>query len=389
MALVGIGFVVACSTKYSNSSNGLVVVPTQSVAVMQSFSLNLSNGQLSQINNVNGPPIPGSPGPIVLDPAGAFAYVIVYQNAAFPGSATGIASFQIASDGKLSAVGTTPMTNPVALAIDSAGKYLFVANGKEGTISVFSIGGSAALTAVGQPVLLPSQIGQAPNASALAVSPTAYPPQYAPCSTHTPPSTENLYVTDSVNYRLLNYSVDASTGALTAVPLLDNTPGVATGTVPSGVAVDPCNRFVFVSNGSPNNTVSAFSVCNSITPSCPRADFSLQAVTGSPFVISPGDGPGPLAVDPYGNFLYVVDSGSSELSAFRIGANNGNLTIVGTYATGTGANAIAIRGDDSWIFVSNLVSSTLSEYAVTPAAGTLSPLPAVTTFNTPTGVAVK
>jgi 6-phosphogluconolactonase len=391
LTLVAVGFLVACSTKYSSSSNGLVVIPTQSAAVMQTFSLDLANGHLGQINNVKGPPTNGLPTSIVLDPAGQFAYVIVFQNAAVAGGTTGIETFSVASDGKLTAIGTTPLANPVALAIDSAGKYLFVANGSEGTVSVFSIGSNASLTAAGAPTTLPVQGGQSPNASALAVTPTVYPPQFAFCSTAKPPTTENLYVTDSVNYLLLNYSVDTSTGALTLKAPSNSAPGVSTGTVPSGVAVDPCNRFVFVSNAK-DNSVSAYTICNavSVAPPVCNADFSLTPVTGSPFTISPGDIPGPLAVDPYGNFLYVVDSGSSQLSAFRIGSSTGNLTSLGTpYATGIGANSIAIRGDDTWIFVANSTASTLSEYAITPASGTLNPQAPTTTLNTPSGVAVK
>src|SRR5580700_2680946 len=107
LALVAIGFLLACSTKYSASSNGLVIVPTQgtiegvqATAVMETFSLDLANGQMSQINNVNGPPAPGLTGSIVLDPAGAHAYVIVTQTSEFP-SQTGVAVFSVGSDGKL------------------------------------------------------------------------------------------------------------------------------------------------------------------------------------------------------------------------------------------------------------------------------------------------
>ena len=417
LAVVAIGFLMACSTKYSSSSNGLVVVPTQSAAVMQSFSLNLANGHLSQINNAAGPPTNGLPTSIVLDPTGDFAYVIVYQNPAVLGSATGIETFQIASDGKLTAGATTTLNNtiftplggqcesiavtPVALAIDSAGKFLFVANSAAssapGSVSVLAISGgnlkevqpvscSSASTA-GSPFPLPGATSN-PSASALAVTPTVYPTQFAYCSGHAAPTTENLYVTDSVNYLLLNYSVNTSTGALTLMPPSTSSPGLSTGTVPSGVAVDPCNRFVYVANSTSNN-ISAFTICSAVTPSCLKPDFSLLAVTGSPFGTSPGDGPGPVAVDPYGNFLYVVDSGSSQVSAFRIGANNGNLTSVGTYAAGTGANSIAIRGDDIWVFVANSTSSTLSQYAIIPATGGLAPQSPASTFNTPTGVAVK
>ncbi len=77
LVLVSIGLVMACNTKYSSSStsNGLVVVPTLANQVMQTFSINLSNGSVSQINNAAGPPIPGYPSSVLIDPAGAYAYV--------------------------------------------------------------------------------------------------------------------------------------------------------------------------------------------------------------------------------------------------------------------------------------------------------------------------
>lgn len=390
LVLIALGFVMACSTKYSTSNNGLVVVPTQGSAVMQSFSLDLGNGHLSQINNVSGPPTPGLPTAVVLDPAGSFAYVIVRENAVLSGSVTGIAAYQVASDGKLSSVGTTPVTNPVALAIDSAGKLLFVASGTEGTVSVFSIGSNGSLAPVGKPTSLPAEPGgQATNASALAVTPTVYPIQFAPCSGFTPPTTENLYVADAVNYVLLNYSVSSS-GGLTLVPTA-STVGVPTGTVPSGVAVDPCNRFVYVSDAIPNNSVSAYTICQaaSVAQNCPTADYHLQTVSGSPFPA--GDNPGPLVVDAFGNFVYVVDTGSNQISGFRISSATGALTAFtgAPVSTNSGPTSIAIRSDDSWMFVANVNSANLSEYAITPATGTLTPQPGVSTFNYPSGVAVK
>lgn len=386
LALVAIGFLMACSSKYSSSSsnNGLLVVPTQGSAVMQTFNLDLANGHVSQINNSAGPPTPGLPKSVILDPAGAFAYVIVYANPSLAGSVTGVASFQVGSDGKLSYVGTTAMTNPVAMAIDSAGKFLFVANGTDGTVSSFSVGGNATLTAAGT-TSLPQVGGQTPSASALAVTPTVYPVQYAYCSGFTPPATENVYVADSANYVLFNYMV-SSTGSL--IPTAA-TNGISTGTVPAGVAVDPCNRFVYVTN-SLNNSVSAYTICNAVSlpTNCPIADFSLQAVVGSPFPT--GDLPGPLAVDPYGNFLYVVDTGGSQISGYRISAASGALAaLTSTTTTNSGANSIAIRSDDNWLFVANFNSSNVSQYAITPAIGTLTPQAPFVTLNSPTGVAVK
>ncbi len=391
LTLVSLGLLMACSPKYSANYNGLVVVPTQGLAVMQSFSLDLGNGHIQTINNPNGPPTPGIPTSVILDPAGEFAYVIVYQNPALTGgSITGIAAFSIASDGKLSNVGTTPLPDPTAMAMDSAGKFLFVAT-SGGSVYVFSIGANASLTAVGSPTSLPAEPGGAtPSASALAVTPTIYPAQFAYCSGVTPPTTENLYITDKVNYALLNYSI-SSAGDLTLVPYNTISPGIPTGTVPSGVAVDPCNRFVYVSNSAPNNSVSAYTICYavSLATNCRVANFSLQEVTGSPYPAL--DDPGPLLVDPYGKFLYVVDTESNAISGYQISSVTGTLTAFTGAPTATNLEptAIAIRSDDSWMFVSNLNSANISEYAISLSNGGLTPQPPISTFNYPSGVAVK
>jgi 6-phosphogluconolactonase (cycloisomerase 2 family) len=395
LALVAAGVMMACSAKYSASNNGLIVVSTQGDAVMETFSLNLGNGSVTQINNVNGPPTPGNGTAVVLDPAGAYAYVIVRQTSALAKSVNGISTFSIASDGKLSqAIGTTQLPNPTALVMDSAGKFLFVANGTAGSVSVLSIGSNASLSEVaGSPFALPAEAGgQPPNASALAVTPTVFPTlgtENTPCAALAAPKTENLYVTDSLNNVVLNYSVSSS-GALTLVPATSTTPGVATGTVPSGVAVDACNRFVFVSNQRPDNTVSAYTICYAVSqPSCPNADYSLQPVTGSPYTV--GDLPGPLLVNPLGQFLYVLDTGSQQISILRISAATGALTALTppTVAINSYPTSMAIRSDDLWLFVANFNSANVSQFAITPATGVLNAEPPIATDNYPWGVAVK
>jgi 6-phosphogluconolactonase (cycloisomerase 2 family) len=416
LALVAIGFLLACSTKYSanSSTHALVVVPTQgttevpeATAVMETFSLNLANGQASQINNVNGPPTPGLPTAVILDPAGANAYVIVHQNAELVPSETGITVFPIGSDGKLGAGTTTTLNNttggipvvPVALVMDSAGKFLFVADsatsGLPGSVSVLAVGTNGSLTEVsGSPFSLPVEPGgTTPSASALAVTPTAYPIQFSSCSGHTPPTTENLYVTDSVNYVLLNYSVDPSAGTLTLMPYSTSSPGIPTDQVPSGVAVDPCNQFVYVANALTND-VSAYTICSAIndlsTPPCLSADFSLNQIHGSPYHTN-SNSPGPLAVDAYGKYLYVVNTGSSNITGYVINRSTGVLQqfIGQPAAAGLGANSIAIRSDDSWLFVANTNATTVSQYAITQSTGVLNPVGPINTFDLPSGVAVK
>ena len=395
-ALVLVSFgLLACSVKYSPNNDALLVSPSQGLAVMQSFSVDLQNGHVSQIYNVNGPPTEGIPTQVVLDPQGEHAYVILQQNVAVPGgSINGIATYNILSDGKLANIGTVTLpAAPLALAMDSSGKFLFVAVG--GSVYVYSIGPNATLAQVGKPTALPAQPGAqgAPIASALAVTPTVYPSQFAFCSAATPPTTEYLYVTDSVNYVVLNYSISSS-GGLTLVPFSTTSgspSGAPTGTVPSGIAVDPCNRFAYVSNASPNNSVSAYRICSvaSLAASCPTANFSLQPITASPYPA--GDDPGPLLVDPYGKYLYVLDTGSNQISGYSIGSATGALTAFtgAPIATNLEPTSIAIRKDDSWLFVSNLNSANISEYAITQATGVLVPQPPITSFNYPSSVAVK
>jgi 6-phosphogluconolactonase (cycloisomerase 2 family) len=331
------------------------------------------------------------------------------QNSAIANSSTSIATFKVNSDGRLSAIGTQSLNSagtvpvvPVALAIDSAGKFLFVAdsattdsstNTVAGAVSVFSIGSGASLTEVsGSPFSLPNAAGGTfPNPSALAVTPTAFPSQNATCSGKPAPTSEFLYVADSANNVVWDFGVDSSSGAL-GIPGNDTSiPGFATGSVPSGVAVDACNRFVYIANKNSNN-VSAYTICNGSSTSattCSGADGSLVQVSGSPH--SAGNGPGPMAIDPLGNFVYVVDTLSNQISSYKISQVQGTLTaLAGVISTGTRPVAIAIRGDDNWLFVANNNSATLSQFAITPATGGLTPAGAgITTDNSPSGVAVK
>jgi 6-phosphogluconolactonase (cycloisomerase 2 family) len=209
-----------------------------------------------------------------------------------------------------------------------------------------------------------------------------FPTLYAPCSGTPAPTTEALYVTDAVNNFVENFSV-SSAGALSFQSQS------ATKTLPSGVAVDACNRFAYVSNATSNN-VSAYTICNSVSlPVCTAADYSLRDVVGSPFPA--GSTPGPLVVHPFGGFVYVVDTGQFAVSAFRISSVAGSLTPLSpaTVATNSTPTAIAIRGDGNWLFVSNLNAANVSQYAITQASGSLTPTVPITTDNLPWGVAVK
>jgi hypothetical protein len=434
LVLIAIGLLLACGRKYSSVANGLVVVATQGNNVMETFSLNLNTGGISQVNNANGPPTLGKPTAVVLDPAGAFAYVLVTQNSQIPDSATGIAVFPVLSDGKLGAEGnpipfkqtsamvTVPCgtTNqqvpvaapvvPVTMVMDSAGKYLFVAdsvtnttatyscNGTNtnqpvqvpGTVSVFAVSNGSLTEVPGSPFSVPLGTEGPANLSALAVSPTVFPTVVAACAETAPPTSENLYVTDAENNTVWEFGVSGS-GALGNPPGDGTVQGFATGLVPSGVTVDPCNRYVYVSDFQ-DSKISAYTICNTpIVGTCPIADGSLLEVAGSPFA-DQDLGPGPLSEDTYGAHLYVVNTSSNSVAQYRISLATGALTQMTPAVVGTQQDpvSIAVRNDNIWVFVANFNSASVSQYAIQPSSGQLTVQPEIqSNSGLPFGVAVK
>jgi 6-phosphogluconolactonase (cycloisomerase 2 family) len=417
VVLVSIGLLVACGTSYHSASDGLVVVGSQGSALLQTFSFDLDNGSISSVYNSTAGTgaktcvLPGEPSSIILDPAGAYAYAILNSatSSLCQNTVTGIQAFKVNSDGTLATVGSPVLDpSPLALAMDSAGKFLFVAEG--GIVNVYTVS-SGTLTAVGGfgPILPPGAGFLAPDLVALAVTPTVFPAiglngqQNSVCSDvgNSPPTSEYLYVVDASNNDVVwEFSVDSSTGALGNPTNASVQPFFPVGAIASGVAVDPCDRFVYVSNKQ-SNSISAFTICNGLStqapsPGCPTGPGTpydaLVPITGSPFSVTGStDFPGPLLVDPYGNTLYVLGTGSSTVSIFRISPISGSLTAgnPATVATGLMPTSIAIRSDDSWLFVTNFSAGTLSEYSITPASGGLIPQPPVFTDNYPWGVAVK
>lgn len=423
LVLLAIATLLACSSSYSASNDGLVLVPSAGSAVVQAFSFSLTNGHVSLVNTA--PSTLGQPTAMVLDPTGSFAYATIVPNGvgkSLNGSA--IVSYSVNSNGTLTGVGSTPIcvapcsVMPVALAMDSLGKFLFVSEGLDAAVSVFSIGSGGSLTEVpGSPFPVPVlQNGINANLVGLAVTPTKYPVlntqsvQNAVCSLGQPlpPSTpEYLYVADANNNVVWAFTVQPDGSLTLFTTLINGTPVPVTfpaDSVTTGVAVDPCNRFVFVTNNN-SNTVSSYAICNATSPARPPICDTNQypqgylvQVSGSPFGLGGGtpNGPTVLAADPLANFLYVLDNKSNQISCFRISQVNGTLAPLNpaTIATGSHPAAIAIRGDDNWLFVANNDTvngfGIVSQYEIAPASGVLTPFgTGIQTDNYPTAVAVK
>jgi 6-phosphogluconolactonase (cycloisomerase 2 family) len=398
---------VACGSIFNRGSDGLMLVASQGSSLVQTFSFTLATGGITGISNPTSDTtnltcvLPGFPGPMVIDPTGTFVYMIINQVVPCPNSANGILVLKVNSDGTIANSGTvTPDPNPIALTLDSTGKFLYVAEGLGSTIDVYSIS-SGSLTAVPQTFTLPPQLGFQPsNFVALALTPTVFPAvkngtQTAACFEQSPPTSEFLYVVDQPNNVVWEFDVNMSSGVLAVSPnMVAPSAPFATDQLPAGIAVDPCNRFVYVSD-SLTAKLSAYTLCsNVIQGTCPGPvpDGRLLPVPNSPFSLTGTTvSPGPVVVDPLGNNVYVLDTGASHVFSFHIGPTTGAVT-AGTpasVATGQRPTQMALRTDGNWMFVSNFNSGTVSQYEVTPVTGALSPLPDITTDIQPTGIAVK
>jgi 6-phosphogluconolactonase (cycloisomerase 2 family) len=136
----------ACSSSSSSTSSGTgaLFVTTQGDSLVSAFAIDLSKGTIS--SNGKGVATGTTPSVMISTPAGDALFV---SNK----GTNDISTYKVNSDGTLTAASGTQATGmtPVSMATDSAGHFLFVANqGQQidpasGTVSVFSIQ-SATLT---------------------------------------------------------------------------------------------------------------------------------------------------------------------------------------------------------------------------------------------------
>jgi len=223
-----------------------------------------------------------------------------------------ISIFNVASDGTLTLTGTpTPAagSTPNAAVIDPSGKYLLVTNtNSSGSVSVFSIdsgsGALSELTASGSPFFA-----------------NEYPTEIL-----ITPSGKFVYTTNPGLGTITAFTF--SNGVLTKVPgsPFPSLPGGGGGAF--GLAVDESERFLYVANPSAPNpllgtagNVSGFNI-DPVTG-------ALSQILGSPFTSTAGSGPTVLTVDPSGRFLYATTAGSSSsVWCFQINPANGQLVTV-------------------------------------------------------------
>ena len=157
---------------------------------------------------------------------------------------------------------------------------------------------------------------------------------------------------------------DPSTGGLTFPPP-PTSPASSGGDSPQGIRVTPDGNFVIVVNQGTSN-VSVFSL--------DPGTGALAAVPGSPF--ASGSAPGPVAIDPSGKFVFVGDTGGNSLSAYTIDSAGSFTPVTGTpIPLGSNAQPTSIAVDPAGKFVYvSIVPQQVAGFALDPNTGVLTPI---------------
>jgi 6-phosphogluconolactonase len=137
-----------------------------------------------------------------------------------------------------------------------------------------------------------------------------------------------VYVTDAVRGDLLGYSVNSSTGVLTA---LGGSPYPA-GNDPTGVVVDPTYDYAYVSNAT-DATVTAYSISST------SGSVGVLTRIGS---FATGLQPVAIGIDPSTNhFLFTVNFLDNTVSDFEVTTTTGALLVAQSSPFPTSAQPVA------------------------------------------------
>jgi 6-phosphogluconolactonase (cycloisomerase 2 family) len=175
-----------------------------------------------------------------------------------------------------------------------------------------------------------------------------------------------LYATDKSNPgNVAGYTINSSTGALTAIP---GSPFAVGNSGNAGLAIDPGARFLYVGNVGGGITVFAID----------SASGALTLVPGSPFsTLLPGS-PDEIVAHPSGKFLYVTLNSSVESveASFAVAAD-GSLTPTPQSAwgpNGTWAWSAALDPQGKFLYTANVNDGTISAFSVDQTTGSLTAL---------------
>ena len=337
-----------------------VTTSKASPGIINQYTVDYQSGAIVQI----GTPIAAGANPVasVAAPNATTIYVVNQ------GDST-VQEFAVGSDGLLTSKNTYSVTGntPTAIAIDTAGKFLFVTCKYQGTntsgagaLSIFPVGSDNSLGSATN-----INIGNNPVGVAIAnFNPTVY-----------------VVDQDPTTPQVLAFAEDTTSGALTPVSGSTATTGFAAGVVPSAIAEDPTGRFVYVTDEAANQLI-GYVVLNG---------GGLQPMINGPFAT--GLFPLAVLVDPRGKYVYVANYNARTIGAYTLNVATGTPSAVAGAAVLTDPNPVAIALDPAlgiYLYTANNLGGTVTGEQLNASTGALtaiqnSPFPA---SGNPTSVTI-
>ena len=258
--------------------------------------------------------------------------------------------------------GTTASANVTNVTVScsggtaSVGKFAYVANNGDGTISAYTIDSSSGkLTSVAGPYT----DGTAPAAVSLA------------------PNGKFAYSASNNGKQVYAFTINQTSGALTPVAGSPFNTGFATGSTYPDIAVDAQSAHLYLASAG-DNEVAGFAIDST--------SGALTALPRSPYAAGAGAGAIP-AFSPDGKFLYVMDQGTTGATAntvygYAIGSD-GSLTAISAngFPAGTKPSWIIFTPNGKYAYVADSGADAISAYSVNATTGALTPL-ATPTFAT-------
>ena len=286
-------------------SKNFVYVANQTAGTVSGYTLDHTTGILTPVGTGIAPTPTCStsgcnPVSLAINTAGTFLFVLNQGGGSTDAS---IAVFSIdTTRGLLTPIAGSPFfflasliaPNPQFLAMAPNGNVFYVSNGSSGTISAFSIAASGA----------PSEIAGSPFTAGAFMAGLAIDSKG-----------QFLYAADTINSKIASFSIQSG-GALASVA---GSP-FATDLGPVALTLDSAGATLFCANRG-GATVSSFKT----------ASGALTQVAGSPYSLVSAGNPQPafVVVDTSNTFLYVGNQGTRSITGFTVHAD-GTLALLST-----------------------------------------------------------
>jgi YD repeat-containing protein len=334
----------------TDSAGKFAFVTNSNSDSISAFTINPGSGGLTPVAGSPFAVVPGAssaqiPQAVAVDPMGRYLYCANRAGASISGfaiNATTGALTLVPGSPVVGGSGGPPREAPVSLAVDPAGKFVFVAENGVNQVSVYSIN---------------QQTG-----SLTEITGSPFPAGNSPAQIVVHPSGNFVYVANSGEGTVSQFSVNLSTGALTAVGKVS----VGPINLEAPLALSPSGQFAYVLNPA---SVLAFSIDSS--------SGALTPVAGSPFPTNLDLGE-VIAIDPSGRFVYAEDEQSSEVAILGIDPNDGSLVYLSQLGTRVNPVAFAVTGSAApltrvakFAYVANPGANNLIAYSIDPVTEAL------------------